>query len=72
MRIASKRRNVPSASEFAVYFGGFKRYLHMTLSSKIVDFGRLKLLNYADKIGGIGHITVFQNKMAVIYVGILV
>ena len=42
----------------------------MALRGEIVDFGRLRFLNQADQIGGVGHVAVVQEKFGVLDVRI--
>jgi len=60
----------------AVGIGGIFRRLerdfHMALGRQVVDLGRLRFLNDANEIGGVGHVAVVGGQAHVPFVGILI
>jgi hypothetical protein len=61
MRIASRIRSAPRASELAVY-SGLETHGHVALRGKIVDFVGLRLLDDTDEAGGVRQVAVVQEK----------
>ena len=61
-----------SASELAAYFGGLEAHLHLALRGEVVDLVRLRLLNDADQVGGVGQVPVVHQVPDVSLVGICV
>ena len=53
-------------------FGRLEAHLDMALGGKVIDLGRLSLLDEADQVGGVGEIAVVQMKAHVCFVGIAV
>ncbi len=72
MRMASRMRSVPSASEFAVYSGVSNDTRHVTLRGEVVDLVRLHLLDDADQVGRVGQVAIVQEQLDVALVRILI
>jgi hypothetical protein len=58
MRIASRIRSVPSASELPVYSG--EAHGHVALGREVVNLIRLNLLHQANEVRRVGDVAVVQ------------
>ncbi len=70
--MASNTRKAPNASELAVYSGFLERNRHMALGSQVVNLIRLHLLDNAYQTAGVRHVTIVQDKITIVNVGILI
>ena len=56
----------------ASIFGSLKTYLYMALCSEIVNLVGLRLLNNANKIGCVRHVSIMKNEPLIFLVRILI